>query len=100
MTTPIQWRQGLTLPLDPDADRLYTVDCTEWFGADAVIDTFSVTPETGITVGYTAVDGLLIGFKVSGLAAGAKVGVTVRVTTAGVVPETDERTIYFEGRER
>lgn len=100
MTAPIQWRQGLTLPLDPDADRLYTVDCTDWFGAGAAIDTFTVTPETGITVGYTARDGLLISFKVSGLAAGAKAGVTVRVTTSGAVPETDDRTIYFEGRER
>lgn len=83
---------------DPSATLDYTLDWTDWL-AD-VSDTISSHAVTvnGITKGSTVNSSTRVTAWISGGVAGQQPSATFQITTAG--GRTDERTIYFNIKER
>lgn len=94
----LHWRPGLTVDLDPDSKILYTIDMTNWFGANADILSYQLIPEEPLAVTYHARNSMLISFKVSNAVQGKRLGVTLRITVDGPVEQQDDRTVYFRGQ--
>lgn len=87
-----------TIIRDPDAVLDYGIDLTDWL-AD-ISDTLAslVTVPDGVTVDSSGIDGAICYAWVSGGTVGQPASLTFRFTTTG--GRTDDRTIYFNMRER
>jgi uncharacterized protein YndB with AHSA1/START domain len=99
---PREWFPGITIPADPDSTLHYTWDCSQWPSRDHPVESYQVIPVDGAQVLTQAIDDSrrFITLKVSGPAEGEKVGVTVRATSSGPNPDTDDRTVWFRGTQR
>lgn len=97
--TTVTWKQGLTLPHDPDDTADITVDMTAVVGTTG--DTLSSADVTA--VGVTGVEvsaspaGVVV-FRVSGGTAGEDSSVTTKITMAS--GRVQSRTINFNVLER
>lgn len=94
----ITWKDGITLPHDPNDVEDYKLNLTGWLNG-GTISAATVTPSSGITATYIDGVGLTyVGFRVSGGTAGTTYGVTIRAEqSAGT---KIDHTIYFAVRER
>lgn len=83
---------------DPDAVLEYTLDWTDWLAdVSDTISTHAVT-ESGITKASSSNTTTAVTAWLSGGAVGQVPSATYRIVTAG--GRTDERTIYFNIRQR
>ena len=94
----LNWKRGLTIDIDPDSKLIFTIDMTEWFGAEADIIGYELLPEDPLTITYDMREDMLVSFKVSNAVEGERRGVTLRVTVDGEAEQQDDRTVYFRGR--
>lgn len=101
----ITWREGLTLPHDPNDIEEYTLNLAAWLGIDAITGlpkvitgTPTVVADAGLTAVYIEGTGLnFVGFRISG----GTIGVTYKVVihVASGTRESDH-TIQFVVRSR
>jgi len=96
----LQWRRGLTIDIDPDSKIIYTVDMSDWFGAEADITSYELIPDSPLEITYHAREEMLVSFKVSHAVEGERRGITLRVTVDGPAEQQDDRTIFFRGRQQ
>ena len=104
-------RPGATLPFDPQAKRFYAVDFEPFLaGAEVASYSISISPDDGTLV-YdndavvngeqggvnTAVEARYLGAgSPSPLELGVVYTVTVQIVTNEAVPQTDDRSFYFQ----
>jgi len=96
--TTVTWKQGLTLPHDPDDINDITLDMTAVVGTTDSLSAANVSA-VGVTGALlTSTPQGLVTFRVSGGATGADSAVTVQITmTAG---RKQSRTVNFNVLER
>ena len=98
MSDGVEWYKGIEFTIDPDAALSYSFDWTDWLAVGAGIASFEIiADEDDITIGDFAEDDGVVSVILSGVAAGARVPVTCRITTDEGSPQTDDRTIYMVG---
>ena len=99
---PVIWFPGLTIEVDPDSTLHWAWVCTDWPSRDQPVESYQVIPVDGAQVLSQSMDdaGRHITLQIAGPAEGEKVGVTVRATTAGQTPDTDDRTVWFRGKSK
>ena len=63
----ITWREGLTLPHDPNDVEEYTLSLAGWLGTTVITGTPTVVADAGLTADYIEGTGLnYVGFRISG----------------------------------
>ena len=92
------WRDGLTVPTDPDANRIYQWDWAAWLDGETLADVEILT-SAGITAVEEGRGADYVDVRVSGGAVDAVHAVTVRVTSSPSA-QKDDRTVLFNCRER
>ena len=95
----IAWRQGLTLPHDPDASEVYQWDWSDWLDGDTLAGSPVILADPGITAALEYLGRTYVDVRVSGGTAGTVYTVTVRATSAPDGRITD-RTVRFDCQER
>ena len=94
----IIWRDRLTLPTDPDANRIYQWAWADWLDGETLADVEILT-----SGGITAVEEFrgadYVDVRVSGGAVDAVHAVTVRATSSGS-GRVQDRTVLFNCKER
>lgn len=92
------WRDGLTVPTDPDANDVYQWDWADWLDGETLA-TVAVLPSAGITAVeyYRGAD--YVDVRVSAAAVGTVHTVTVRATSSGS-GRVQDRTVRFDCKER
>lgn len=95
---PIIWRDGLTVPTDPDANEIYQWAWADWLDGETLADV-DVLPSADITAVeyYRGAD--YVDVRVSAAALGAVHSVTVRATSSGS-GRVQDRTVQFDCKER
>ena len=83
---------------DPSAVLDYVFDWTEWLATVETITDYTITADTGITVGSSTEDAGKVTVWLSGGTAGINYKVACKITTT--VGRTDERTIWIKVVER
>lgn len=96
----MQWAANLTLPKDPDADKLYVFDWSDWLATSDTIASASVSADSGITASVVTTSTTTVTVRVNGGTAGTTYGVSCKVTGSGNPAEVDERTVYFRVAEQ
>lgn len=94
----ITWREGLTLPHDPNDIEEYTLNLAAWLGTDVITGTPTVVADTGLTATYIEGTGLnYVGFRISG----GTIGNTYKVVIHAVSGTREsDHTILFVVRQR
>lgn len=90
---------------DPDSILDYVIDFTDFLTpVGDSIDSVEVVDELGgVSVESTAIDGRIVTAWVSGgdiTVAGAYASATFRITTNNTPPRVEDRTLYFDIKER
>jgi hypothetical protein len=90
---------------DPDSILDYVVDFTDFLTpVEDNIDSVEVVQESGgVSVESTVIDGKIVTAWVSGgeiTVAGAYASATFRITTDNTPPRVEDRTLYFDIKER
>ena len=83
---------------DPSAVLDYVFDWTEWLATVETITDYTITADTGITVGSSTEDAGKVTVWLSGGTAGINYKVACLITTSA--GRTDERTIWIKVVER
>jgi len=83
---------------DPSAVLDYVFDWTEWLATVETITDYTITADTGITVGSSTEDAGKVTVWLSGGTAGINYKVACLITTTA--GRTDERTIWIKVVER
>lgn len=97
MTTR-RWFPGISYEIDPDAKaKTYTIDWSDWVPTGALIASHSIVATAGLTVVDSVHSGTQVTVAVDGVAEGAKIGLTCRVTLDTTPAMTDDRTIWLCG---
>ena len=96
--TTVTWRQGLTLPHDPDDITDIEMDMTDVVGTTDTLSSADVTGVgvTGVELSSTSAG--VVTFRVSGGTVGVAAAVTVQITMAS--GRKQSRTTNFEVLER
>lgn len=95
----IAWRDGLTLPHDPNASEIYRWDWADWLEGETLVDPPVIVADAGITAALYWVGADYVDVRISGGTVGTTYGVTVRATSA-TRSRTDDRTVRFEVKQR
>jgi hypothetical protein len=94
----IEWYKGIEFEIDPDATLTYSFNWNDWLDDGAGIDSYSIiVDEDDVTVTDVTQAGGIVSLSISGVAEGARVPVTCRITTDEAAPQTDDRTISIVG---
>jgi hypothetical protein len=83
---------------DPDASLLYGLDVAGLISSGDTLSTATAPASLGVTAGTVSITGTVISVRVSAGTPGVVGSVTVRWTTTG--GDTDERTLYFNVKQR
>ena len=83
---------------DPSAVLDYVFDWTEWLATVETITDYTITADTGITVGSSTEDAGKVTVWLSGGTAGINYKVACLITTSA--GRTDERTIWIKVTDR
>lgn len=95
----ITWKEGLTLPHDPNDVEDYKLNLAGWLDSATISGTPTATAEAGIIATYIEGAGLTyVGFRVSGGTAGNTYGVTIHAEQASGT--AIDHTIKFAVRAR
>lgn len=86
------------IPKDPEASLVYGIDVAGLLGAGDSISSVSTAASSGITAGTAVSTGTIVKVRISGGTVGTTGSVTLRWTTAN--GDTDERTLYFDIKQR
>ena len=96
--TPIRWKPGLTLPLDPHASEIYQWDWTDWLDGETLVNPPLIEADAGITAALYYLGASTVDVRVSGGTPGTTYAVTVRATSA-THARTQDRTVRFACQE-
>ena len=94
----IEWVEDIEFVIDPDAVLTYSFDWSRWLETGVEIAAFEIiADDEAVTVENVVQEDGVVSLSISGVAAGAKVPVTCRITTDEAVAQTDDRTIIMIG---
>jgi len=94
----IEWVEDIEFVIDPDAVLTYSFDWSRWLETGVEIAAFEIiADDEAVTVENVVEADGVVSLSISGVAAGAKVPVTCRITTDEAVAQTDDRTIIMIG---
>jgi hypothetical protein len=94
----IEWVEGLELVIDPDATLTYSFRWSSWLETGVEIAAYEIiADDEQVTIENVVEADGVVSLSISGVAAGAKVPVTCRITTDEAVAQTDDRTIIMIG---
>lgn len=82
MAKSVQWTPGITLPHDPDAIELYTLDLTAWLDGETLDSAEALAPELTAEVVSTTPKTVLVRVSGGSAALNNKTPVTVRATSS------------------
>lgn len=95
----IAWREGLTLPHDPNESEIYQWDLTDWLDGDTVVNPPLIIADPGISAALEYLAAQTVDVRISGGTAGTTYAVTVRATSTPRGRIAD-RTVRFDCHER
>lgn len=95
----IAWREGLTLPHDPQDSEVYQWDWSDWLDGDTLAGSPTILADPGITAALEYLAAQTVDVRISGGIAGTTYAVTVRATSTPRGRIAD-RTVRFDCHER
>jgi hypothetical protein len=94
----IEWVEDIELVIDPDATLTYSFRWTRWLETGVEIAAYEIiADDEQVTIANVVQANGVVSLSISGVAAGAKVPVTCRITTDEAVAQTDDKTIIMVG---
>lgn len=93
----VEWDSCLAFDLREGSTLNYTWQWGRWLAPGVGIDSFVITPESGLSVTAESRSGANITMQVTGLDAGESAYVTCTITTDEADPQTESRAILIRG---
>jgi hypothetical protein len=94
----IEWVEDIEFVIDPGSTLTYSFDWSRWLETGVEIAAFEIiADDEAVTVENVVEADGVVSLSISGVAAGAKVPVTCKITTDEAVPQTDYKSIIMIG---